>query len=349
MDHRIQANRRFLTDLFAGPFRGQAIIMDPTPPTAPADGDYACTPLPLERWLDYHLAYYEARLRWSEGTQDDSVPHVRLHTGTHLFAAAFGCGVHIHEGSPASARPLVRTAAEADRLLEPTLSHPVFEKTFELARQLRRRVGPEVSIAVPDIQSPFDIAALIWNKVDFYVALCDAPEAVERLVSKCHHLLETFLVEFRRIVGECNYCHCPYCWAPPELGCWLSEDEVGSMSTTMFERFCLPVLNDLSRRFGGIFVHCCATADHQYGGFRKIVNLRGLNRAFQAPGPRPAFEAFTPQTVMMVAWTNEQQTCDMLKLTLPQTRLLLNMPAQELDESRRTFQRMRALCPRQEA
>ena len=113
----------------------------------------------------------------------------------------------------------------------------------------------------------------------------------------------------------------------------------------MFEEFCLPSLADLSRRFGGLFVHCCAAADHQYAGFRKIPNLRGLNRVFQAPGPRPAIEAFSGHTVLMVAWTSEPGPYDMLDMARPGTRFLFNMGAQPLDEARGTFERLRARCP----
>ena len=144
-----------------------------------------------------------------------------------------------------------------------------------------------------------DIAALVWNKQDMYTAIYDDPDAVKRLVAKCHRLLKAFLVEFGRSFGEVNYCHCPYAWAPPELGCWLSEDEAGAMSVAMFDDFCLPTLVDLSESFGGLFVHCCATADHQYGSFLRIPNLRGLNRVFQSPGPRPAVDAFAGRTVLM--------------------------------------------------
>jgi hypothetical protein len=114
----------------------------------------------------------------------------------------------------------------------------------------------------------------------------------------------------------------------------------------MFEDFCLPTLVDLSETYGGLFVHCCATADHQYESFRKIPNLRGMNRVFQAPGPRPAIETFAGETVHMVAWTDEEGVYDLLDMALPKTRFLFNMPAQPLDESKRTYDRLRERCPR---
>jgi len=59
---------------------------------------------------------YEGMLKWHDALDDDSVPYVRLPTGTELFAAAFGCPVVVHEDSPPFALHLIASAAEADRL-----------------------------------------------------------------------------------------------------------------------------------------------------------------------------------------------------------------------------------------
>jgi len=342
-----QPNRRFLRDLFAGPFRGHAIIMDHE--AAPRDwsqGDVVISERPVKEWLPAVVQDFETRLKWHNALGDDAVPYVNIQTGTEIFAAAFGCPVHMYDDAPPCALPLVTTADDAGRLPVPGLDARPLARVFELAELVRGEVGADVPISVPDIQSPFDIAALVWRKEDLFAAMYERPGAVKRLVDKCHRLLVDFLFEFRRRFPNCNLCHCPNAWAPPELGAWLSEDEAGSLSTAMFEEFCLPSLVELSERFGGLFVHCCAAADHQYDSFRKIPNLRGLNRVFQAPGPRPAIEAFSGRTVLMVAWTGEQGVCEMLDMALPDTRFLFNMGAQPVDEARSTFERLRARSPR---
>ena len=345
--NRITRNKRFLTDLFSGPFRGHAIIADPEGIPSPGTGDVITTDRPMSEWIDWELRVYESKLARTEAFDDDAVPYARAWTGTEIFAVAMGCTPHVYEENmPPAARPLVFTAAEADRLPEPKLAGPVFDRVFEYIRRLRVRIGPAVPLSIPDIQSPFDIAALVWNKQDMYTAIYDDPDAVKRLVAKCHRLLKAFLVEFGRSFGEVNYCHCPYAWAPPELGCWLSEDEAGAMSVAMFDEFCLPTLVDLSESFGGLFVHCCATADHQYGSFLRIPNLRGLNRAFQSPGPRPAVDAFAGRTVLMNAWMDEPTMVSILDMAHPDSRFLFNMPAMALEEQKPIYERLRKRCPR---
>lgn len=346
MDKRVGRNRLFLSRLFADWFPGHAIIMEPEPVASGLRGDLTCSAEPVTAWLDWGQRSYEAMLQSLETFDDDSVPHVRIATGTQLFAAAFGCKVHVYEDSPPCALPRVHTAAEADQLEPPAPDAGPLGRVLEFGRLMADRLGQDVPIRVPDIQSPFDIAALIWRKQDLYTAMHDAPDAVRRLVAKCETLLTGFLRLFRREFAECSFAHCPTAWAPPELGCWLSEDEAGSMSTAMFEEFCLPSLMSLSDAFGGLFVHCCADADHQYASFRKIPNLRGMNRVFQASGPRPAIEAFTPDTVLMVAWTDLAGCRELLDQALPGTRYLFNMPWQPVDEARRTYEQMRDWCPR---
>ena len=343
------AERQFLTDLFTGPFRGHGIIMDAVQPPSPFPGeDVAMSAHPVAEWLPWAVTCFETWRAWHETLGDDAVPFGRIMTGTETFASAFGCAVHLHENSLPSARPLVTTPQEADALLEPDLSARPLARMLEFAALLVAELGPDVPIGGMDYQSPFDVAALIWNKQDLFLALYEAPDAVRGLVGKCQNVLEKYTREFLRLVPDANLCHCPMAWAPPELGFWLSEDEAGSMSVPMFEGFCLPGLVALSERWGGLFMHCCATADHQYPSFRKIPHLRGLNRAFQAPGPRPAVEAFAGETVLMNAWMGEAQVREIVEWAQPGSRFLFNMSSANLEEAKPLFATLRALCPRSE-
>ena len=351
MNARIARNRCHLRDLFAGPFPGHALTLKLGGPDHGGRGDFLCSDRPVHEWVRGYAEDYRAQLRFLDECDCDNVPYVGLNTNTGLFAAAFGCPVHVYEGrqTNAAARPIVNSPEEADRLPQPTLDAPTLSRVLELARLLRRELGPEAPIGVPDIQSPFDIAAIVWNKEDLFPSLIEAPEAVEGLVHKCFRLLTDFLQTFRREIGEVNFCHCPYAWAPPELGCWLSEDEAGSMNVGMFERFCLPTLNALSDTFGGLFMHCCATADHQYGSFGKIRNLRGLNRVFQKPGAKPAIDAFSGRTVLVQAWMDEAALNALLEMAHPDTRFLFNLSVEKPEQAVPLVERLRKRCPRQAA
>ena len=342
-----EKNRQYLLDLFAGPFRGQAIIMEPEMSTPDwREGDVAISKLSVKEWLPKFVQDYETKVVWNELLNDDSVPYAKIWSGTEIFAAAFGCKINIYTDSPPCALPLVTTAGEADRLSTPDLNARPLERIFHLGQLVRERLGPNVPIGVPDIQSPFDIAALIWKKEEFFVAMHENPTAVKKLVEKCNILLKNFLKEFKRQFPNCNLCHYPYMWVPPELGCWLSEDEVGSISAEMFEEFCAPVLSGLSEEFGGLFMHCCANADHQHQNFNNISNMRGLNRVFKPSGLDSTLQAFAGRKVLIITGIDEKGVYDILDRALPGSRFLFSMPAQSIEGAKDTYQRLRERCPR---
>ena len=344
----IQEKKQFLRDLFVGPFRGHAIIVDPVWPENKL-GYFLCSNRPARDWAPWIAARYEAMVKQTDAIQDDCVPYATLTTNTGAFAAAFGCKLHTYTGmeTNACALPAVETAAEADALPEPDpRTATTLARFMDLAHAVRERLGPDIPIGVPDVQSPFDIAALVWRKENLLMAMYEEPEAVHRLVDKCHRLLRGFMLSFKQEFPNSNLCHCPTAWAPPEFGIWLSEDEAGTMSTAMFDTFCLPSLQDLSRTFGGMFMHCCAAADHQYPSFRKIPNLRGLNRVFQAPGPQPAIDAFSGETVLMQAWLAEDHVRQFLSMARPNTRFLFNLSSMKAEDAKPVVERLRRVCGR---
>lgn len=349
MNEIITRNKQFLCDLFVGPFRGHGIIIrHPTVAESPL-GDFHVSDRPVTEWLPWARENYAAQLKLLEGTGHDAVPFLYLAGTTGNFAAGFGCRICQFEGSNAAALPCVFSAEEADRLPQPDIwNMPTVVRWFELGRAIQDALGRDVPFSVPDIQSPFDIAAIVWNKEDLFAAMIENPEAVKRLTAKALALVQQFLRAAIREFPQLNICHCPLVWIPSYLGVALSEDEAGSMSAEMFEEFCLPSLIELSREFGGLFMHCCAKADHQYPSFRKIPNLRGLNRVFQyPPGHRPAFEMFGGQTVFMQAWMPEEKVYEYLADAPPGTRFLFQLdPQPTLDETYRLYERIRARCPR---
>jgi hypothetical protein len=348
---RVARNQQFLSDLLGGCFRGHAIIAPPEPTSPEWQQDFTCSEHPLKEWAPWAVRNYELWCERSDALDDDAVPYVKVTTGTQVFAAAFGCPVRRVEGSNPLALPLVRTAKEADRLPEPHWDAAPLDRVLEFAALARQQAGPEAPLCVPDIQSPFDIAALIWHKEDLYMALCEEPEAVQRLVDKCHRLLETFLREYMRLFAPVNLIHYPGYWAPNHLGCSLSEDEAGNMNTAMFEAYCLPTLTALSGSFGGLFVHCCATANHQHRSFLKVPNLRAMQRNMAGvltTDPRRVIDDFSGKSVVVVTGVEEAEDLEIVRMARPDTRFLFDLPPRPLDEARGLYERLRAQCPRNE-
>lgn len=220
-------------------------------------------------------AIYQRQLERASWLHDDNLPRLSCVTGTEIFAEAMGCEVHRPDHTMPFALPKVETPAEADKLTVPRLEDSTLMRFFGIADELRRRAGPDALLSLVDVQSPMDIAALVWSKTDMMMAMFDAPDAVKSLAAKIRGLMTDFFDEWFRRYGREYVAHCPdYLMTG---GLTLSEDEVGAVSAEMFEEFFLDELAFLSNRYGGLGMHCCADSRHQWAMFKKIPGLRLLN------------------------------------------------------------------------
>lgn len=264
--------RSFLSPNAAPGFMFLVRFQDPDdtrPPAPPKWPDHKTQR--VERiWDDY-----ERSLHLAEWLNDDTVPCLNMLTGTEIFAEAFGCAVHRPEDNMPFAKPLIHSADEVSNVKVPELSTSSLAYLFDMADELQRRAGPDAIFRLVDIQSPMDIAALIWEKGDFLLALLEEPEAVKELAGKVRVLLIAFLDEWFKRYGTEYVAHFPDYFMTG--GMTLSEDEIGVVNSDMFVEFFLPELTKLSEHFGGMGIHCCADSRHQWENFKKVPDLRLLN------------------------------------------------------------------------
>jgi hypothetical protein len=88
--------------------------------------------------------------------------------------------------------------------------------------------------------------------------------------------------------------------------------------------------NKLCTEFlSGLFVHRCDYADRQHGNF---LNLRSLNRNLKATNVQLTIDTFAGQTVLMITGATEAQIYKLLEMAKPNSRLLFNLSASNLDE-----------------
>jgi hypothetical protein len=225
--------------------------------------------------IDFALRRYEIAMRQAEWLEDDFVPYLNNRTGTEVFAEAFGCPVYRPDDTMPSARPIVFEPGDVHRVEVPELMDCSLSLLFEIADELTRQAGPDAVPSLVDIQSPMGIVAEMWDKNNMFPSMITAPAAVHELREKVLSLLTAFHDEWISRYGHQYVAHWPDYFM--DGGITLSEDEVGSVSTDMFEEFFLPDLVLLSERYGGIGIHCCACARHQWQNFAKVPDLRLIN------------------------------------------------------------------------
>ena len=289
----------------------------------------------LPRRLERAWDQYQRALKRIEWLADDSVPWLDCLTGTEIFAEAFGCRVHLPDNGMPFALPMVETPAEAARVQVPGLDAPPLQWMFDMADELVRRAGPGALVRPPDIQSPMEIAALIWNKSALFCAMIDAPEAVKELAGKARRLLIAFLDEWFRRYGREFLAHCPDYYMP--YGITLSEDEIGVVNTDMFAEFFLPELAALAEHFGQIGIHCCADSRHQWDGLRQIPNLRFLNLKRELH--REAYRFFENTSIIQQHGQSTPEQWDEVIRDYPDARLYIDVTAKTRDDALRLVEK----------
>lgn len=264
------------------------------------DPDAPARPLPWPNntrdRIEWAWGTYQRQLKRAAWLADDSMPCLDCYTGTEIFAAAFGCAVYRPDDNMPFAQPLICHASQVAGLKVPDLDVAPLRQLFEIGDELRRR-DPAALVRLVDVQSPMDIAALIWDKNDFYTAMIESPEAVKELAGKVKQLLVTFLDAWFARYGRDFVAHYPWYYMPS--GVTMSVDEVGAVSEEMFREFFLPELIDLSHHFGQIGIHCCANSMHQWENFASVPNLVMLNLVRPPEQQTKAMEFFAGRVALL--------------------------------------------------
>ena len=282
---------------------------------------------------------------------DDRVPWLHPWTGTEVFAAAYGCEVHRPENEMPFALPHVATAAEADRLEEPSITQGPLGEVFALADRLVELCGSGYPVRICDVQSPLDIAALIWEKSAFYMALYEDPAAVHRILRKITNTLLVFVQAFADRYSDVCLVHWPDMWMPSEWGICVSEDEIGSISAEAFREFGLPYLRELALAFGGISLHSCAAGQHQWDNLETLPGIRYLNFSHPAVDLQASIERFSGRAVLVpVVFPGLEYGLDFvddcLALAHPDTRFFFRTDVEGLDEAAEMAGQIRRRCGR---
>jgi len=299
--------------------------------------------------LEHTKREYAKVLSNLEWLDDDRVPcpnGIGVFTGTEIFAEAFGCKVHYPEDNMPFALPLVQTAAEAARLKTPDWSATPLHDLMEDVANLRAELGngADYALKLPDMQTPMGISALIWEKIDFFPAMIEEPEAVKELSRKVKGFLFSFLDEWFKLFGESFIAHYPDYYMP--RGVTVSEDEIGSVSPEMFYEFFLPDLVEMSQRYGGLGIHCCADSKRHWEAFTKIPNLKLLNFGARTFSMEEAYEFFAKHTAQYHCHYVSKDP-DAAFSRLPQgARAVFDVVASTQDDALRLVEKMAGLCQR---
>lgn len=236
------------------------------------------------------------RIKWLE---DDYIPYLSVTSGTEIFAEAIGAKVYRPTDNMPCAIPYIFSPEEAEKVKIPRLEDTPLMSLFDIADELRRRGGKEALLKLPDIQSPMDIVAQIWDKSDLFPSMIEEPDVVKELAEKVKSLLIEFLDTWFMRYGTEYIAHHPDFYM--QGGITLSADEIGNVSADMYTDFFAQEIDELSLRYGGIGIHCCADSKHQWENLKKVHNLKLLNLYRPESVLDESYEYFSDITAMWPA------------------------------------------------
>jgi hypothetical protein len=126
-----------------------------------------------------------------------------------------------------------------------------------------------------------NIAALLVDQTELILAMYTDPERVRKLLRLCTDLFlgvqEAYDKEFGDHFSPITW---PYIWFPKEMGTSLTQDSIPLLSPEFYREFELPLVQEISRRRGGVWMHCCGTFEYALNEVAEIPNLRGIDQAY---------------------------------------------------------------------
>ena len=117
------------------------------------------------------------------------------------------------------------------------------------------------------------------------------------------------------------------------------------MNPDMFAELFLPELDELdelSRRYGGLGMHCCADARRHWEGWAQIPDLQLLNIVHKQPVVEEAYDFFAGRVPQMHSWRGDGH---------PRTRhypegsrVVISASADSAEDAKRLAQEMARIC-----
>jgi hypothetical protein len=225
--------------------------------------------------VDWAYERYQRQTEQIEWLDDNTIPFMSMITGTEIFAEALGCKVFKPLNDNPCAIPLILDKSEIYKIKFPKIEDTKLSILFEMADKLKARGGKDALLGFPDLQTPMDILALIWDKNDFFIAMYEDPQIIKELSNKIKLFLIEFLDKWIQRYGSEFMAHYPDYYFP--TGITISEDEIGVVSSDMYKEFFESELHDLANHYGAIGIHCCADSIHQWENLKNTPNLKILN------------------------------------------------------------------------
>jgi len=229
---------------------------------------------------DFQAAGYEHHLAHVD---DDVVPYFMPWFGTGVLASAFGCDMREPEKQgedPAIAGPCVQNVQDIAKL---KLPDPYQDKWMSRVLQFMdyAREKGDLPVGPTDLNSPLSTMAQICGYENLFLWMYEEPSAVHELMEMVCETFTRWLKVQKKHSGEpLDASHgLQGVWSPKGVGVWMSDDDLVSISASLYEEFVVEHYSKIFTTFGGGSLHYCGKGNHHLENFKKIKGLRAINNS----------------------------------------------------------------------
>lgn len=230
-----------------------------------------------------------------------NIPRILADFSTVSTAAYWGGERYKSAGGCTGIRPVIETAADVGKVRPAPADGGDVEKAVRLWRAVSTELQTDrLPCSLIDIQGPLNTAALLWKQDEFMMAMIEQPEAVhallEQVTEQLIEIVKTMIEKIGQIAGPLW----PYIWLPADIGIGIAEDYMPLVSPKLYREFGIPYVRRISEAFGGIFIHCCGTYEHQLDNLtHSQINILGVEFHYPYVKPEILFRAFGSSAVVV--------------------------------------------------
>ena len=285
-------------------------------------GDYFPEPDNGFDWYDYYEAKYSKEKHLFYGLKlienrafidDDYIPTLFPGCRQALIPSMFGAKEKLRDYH-FWVDPVIKNIRDINSIehIRPKESQ-VFMNIYNRILFFRENIkGSLVTIHMPDIQGPVDIANVLLGTENLMMSMFDKPKEIHSLLEKITLILmETVDLLLDVSEGELIPFHAePNVWVPGEQGFSFNEDLIAILSPDLFKEFALPYYNILSKKYGGFFTHSCGSFTQNLKNLLKINGFIGINFQVTEQDIFETLKVFTNKAVVVCGWADTVKYID---------------------------------------
>jgi hypothetical protein len=275
--------------------------------------------------------------------------------GIGTIASAFGIDYVWHDGQAPAFAPKFKSVKEAlDASWIPVKDTPIGHFTLETIDYFLEKTKGRIPLSLCDVQSPFNVAALIVDMSALFMGLYDCPDQVVELLDRITGLMTEFTREQIKRMGDALVWP-GHGFASSRMfnGLGMSDDNSMMLSADQYQQFAVPAMVKAAADFAGPVFHSCGNWTHLAPVIKQIPGLHMVDGAFGAqtdPSPNDAGvfgDVFANSGIIVnarIVGDSSEVINQVRKLWAPGMKLIVATYCQSPQDQQHAYEMIHEIC-----